>query len=118
MVPPNTRQCSWLGCPPTNPSPANPTIQVGSYTAGTRGGEQRSERTQDTGGHPWLPSATAQAPHGAGAQRGVAGVALERGRAADGEVLCRFQLSVCDNQDRTLDLCRAPKPRAFQGGSY
>lgn len=75
-------------------------------------------RTQDAGGHPWMPSAVAQAPHDGGGTHGdVAGIALERGCAAVGEVLCRFQLSVCDIWGGTLNLCGSPKNRAFQGYS-
>lgn len=64
-----------------------------------------------------MPSAIAQALQGGGTHGDVAGIALERGRAAVGEVLCRFQLPVCDGWDRTLTLCGSPN-RAFQGYSH
>lgn len=74
-------------------------------------------RTEGAGGHPWVPSAVAQAPHGGGGgtHGDVAGVALERGRAAGGEVLCWFQLSVCDVWDGTLNLCGSPNKKGFLG---
>lgn len=71
-------------------------------------------RTWDAAGHPWVPSAAGQAPHGAGGTQGhVAGVALELGCAARGEVLCRFQLSMGDVRDGALSLCGSPAPKPF-----
>lgn len=76
------------------------------------------ERTWDTGGHPWVPPAVERAPRrGAGAQGREAGVTLQRGRAAIGEVLCRSQLPVCNVRDGTLSLWESPKKRGFSGVS-
>lgn len=60
-----------------------------------------------------MPSAAAQAPRGGGTQGDVAGIALECGYAAVGEVLCRIQLSVCNNWDGTLNLCGSPNKQGF-----
>jgi len=65
-----------------------------------------------------VPSPAAQAPHGGGGTHGdVAGIALERGCAAVGEVLRRAQLSVGDVWGGTLNPCGAPDKEGFQGYS-
>lgn len=83
-----------------------------------KGRERECERTWDAGGHPWVPPAVERAPRrGAGAQGREAGVTLQRGRAAIGEVLCRSQLPVCNVRDGTLSLWGSPKKRGFSGVS-
>lgn len=78
----------------------------------------RAELTWDAGEIPWVPPAPGRAGRGGGAALGhEAGLALQRGRAAGGEVPCRAQLPVGDAGDGTLNLCESPKKkkRAFSG---